>query len=105
MTELTKDSDFLACCIYREYCRRRKDGIPKRQANYFESDFKANEPKLSKWLQDDYLYTIGELKRAGFVKSYLYGNFAITDQFVIYMENRFKKGLIEVTDFIAKFIP
>lgn len=79
--------------------------IPKRQANTFHPDFRENTPKLSGWLHDDYLYTIGELKRANFVKTYLDGTFIITEHCVIYMENRFKNGLKEVTDFISKFIP
>ena len=103
--ELTKDADLLVCCAYKEYLNRRKNGIPKRQANTFHPDFRENTPKLSGWLRDDYLYTIGELQRAGFANSYLDGTFMITDRCVIYMENRFKNGLKEVTDFISKFIP
>lgn len=103
--ELTKDADLLVCCAYKEYLTRRKNGFPKRQANTFKRDFLKNSPKLSAWLPDDYLYTIGELKRAGFAKVYLDGTFIITDQCVIYMENRFKNGLKEITDFISKFIP
>ena len=103
--ELTKDADLLVCCAYKEYLKRRKSGIPKRQANTFRPDFRENTPKLSEWLRDDYLYTIGELKRAGFANSYLDETFMITDQCVIYMENRFKSGLKEVTDFVSKFIP
>ena len=103
--ELTKDADLLVCCAYKEYLDRRKRGISKRQANTFHSDFREENSKLSGWLHDDYLYTIGELKRAGFVNSYLDGTFIITDQCVIYMENRFKNGLKEVADFVSKFIP
>lgn len=103
--ELTKDADLLACCVYKEYLERRKNGIPKRQANTFSPEFHHSTDKISSWCKDDYLYTIGELKRAGLAKTYLDGTFVITDQFIIYMENRFKNGLVGVIDFITKFIP
>ncbi|WP_195543659.1 hypothetical protein [Massiliimalia timonensis] len=103
--ELTKDADLLVCCAYKEYLTRRKSGVPKSQANIFNPDFKESSPKLSEWLLDDYMYTIGELKRAGLAKMYIDGTFIITDQGVIYMENRFKNGLKEITDFVSKFMP
>ena len=105
MCNLTKDADLLVCCAYREYLKRRKSGIPKRQANTFHPDFKDSIPKLSDWLFDDYLFTISELKKVGFVHTSLDGTFCITSQCIIYMENRFKNGLKEVADFISKFIP
>lgn len=103
--ELTKDADLLVCCVYKEYLSRRKNGMPKRQANTFHADFKNSAPKISKWLDDDYFYTIGELRRAGFVRVFLDHTFVITDHCIIYMENRFKNGLKEITDFVSKFMP
>ncbi len=103
--ELTKDADLVACCIYREYLNRRKSGISKREAAGFSQDFYKSTDKLSSWSMDDFLYTLGELRRAGFVRTYITGSFGITDQLIIYMESRFKNGFIELTDFIAKFIP
>lgn len=105
MIQLTKDADLLACCIYKEYLERRKNGISKRSANTFHVDFKEKASKIASWSIDDYLFTLGELRRAGLVRSYIDGTVAITDTFIIYMENRFKNNIIEITDFIAKFIP
>lgn len=105
MVKLTKDADLLACCFYKEYLNRRKNKIPKRQAIFFRTDFKESDPRISDWLQVDYLDTIGELRRAGLVRTYLDNSVILGDDFIIYMENRFKNGFIEVTDFIAKFIP
>lgn len=103
--QLTKDADLLVCCAYKEYLHRRRNHIPKHQANTFHPDFKDTTAKLSGWLRADYLYTIGELRKVGFVKTYLDGTFVITENCVIYMEQRFKNGFKEVTDFITKFIP
>ena len=46
-----------------------------------------------------------ELKNNDFIKLYIEGSFILTSNAIIYMENRFKNGLVELTDFIAKFIP
>ncbi len=104
MNELTKDSDFLICCAYKEYLDRRKNGMPKRKANTFDKTFKDSNKTLKSWLYDDYLFTISELKRASFVKMYFDGTFVINDYAITYMENRFKNNVLEIADFISKFI-
>lgn len=101
--KLSQDADLLVCCAYKEYLSRRKNGIPKRQANIFHFDFKKSTPKLAGWLDDDYLDTIRELKNAGFAKVFLDKTFVITEQCIIYMENRFINGMKEVADFVSKF--
>lgn len=105
MPELSKDAHLLACCMYKEYLSRRKKGLSKRQSILFTPDFQNVNPETSKWLSDDYLFTIGELRRAGLIHTYIDGTAILNDSFIIYMENRFKNGLMEITDFIAKFIP
>lgn len=103
--ELTKDADKLCCSAYKSYLSQRKDGVSKANAKHFPFDFYKEIPVLSSWSDDDIDETLNELKRAGFIKKYIDGGFLLQDSFIIYMENRFKNGLIEVTDFIAKFIP
>lgn len=103
--ELTKDSDKLACIVYKEYLSRRKLGESKANAKRFNFNFYSEIKALSNWHPDDIAETINELKRANFVKKYVDGGFILLDDFVIYMENRFKNGFVEVTDFISKFIP
>ena len=53
----------------------------------------------------DFMTDLSELKKYNFVKMFIEGSFALNSEAIVYMENRFKNGLIEVTDFIAKFIP
>ena len=96
--QLTKDADKLCCSVYKSYLSQRKEGVSKANA-------KHGIPVLSSWSDDDIDETLNELKRAGFIKKYVDGGFQLQDSFIIYMENRFKNGLAEVTDFIAKFIP
>lgn len=102
---LTKDSDKLACLVYKKYLEKRKSGESKANAKHFNHNFYSDIKQLSDWHTDDIDETINELKHAGFVKKYIDGGFVLLDDFIIYMENRFKNGIIEVTDFIAKFIP
>ena len=105
MTQLTRDADKLICSIYKTYLERRKSGETKINATHFESDFYKSDKILSSWMENDVTSTLNELKRAGFVKLFIRGNFQIMDDAIIYMENRIKNGLSEITDFISKFIP
>ena len=103
--ELTKDTDMILCQIYKEYLNRLRLDIPKIQAK----EFRDPETLVNDFLQgtrpDDVAEAIFELHKINFVEAYLDASFMLKKDAIIYMENRFKKGLIEVTDFIAKFIP
>nr|DAJ57042.1 MAG TPA: hypothetical protein [Caudoviricetes sp.] len=103
--DLTKDADLLVCSIYQEYIFRRKSGCSKRNAIEFQSDSFRTSGKISSWLPEDFFSTLSELKEAGFVMVYINGNFCITNKLIVYMESRFKNGILEITDFITKFIP
>ena len=103
--ELPKAADKLCCGTYKSYLAQRKAGISKANAKHFAFDFYKEIPVLSLWSEDDIDETLNELKRAGFIKKYIDGGFQLQDSFIIYMENRFKNGLTEVTDFISKLIP
>ena len=103
--ELTKDADKMICCIYKTFLQRRKSNIPKSSARRFDRNYFNIDKILSSWLDEDISDTLLELGRSGIVKIYIGGNFDLTDFGIIYMENRFKNGFNEVTDFISKFIP
>lgn len=103
--DITKDSYRVLCSLYREYLKRRKNGISKMEAVCFAapSDFKD---ELFPDIPIDDLYdAITELGQTGFLTVYIDGSFQLEKSAIILMENRFTKGLTEVTDFIAKFIP
>ncbi|MNO32245.1 hypothetical protein D3C76_222310 [compost metagenome] len=103
---ITKESDALLCLLYKDYLSKRKDGVPKSQARIFGSseDIHLNlTPKLSPADTDE---TCWELHRSGMVHcmgadamAYLV---QLTDEGVIYMENRFKDGLKEVLEYLGK---
>ena len=105
MQAITKDADKLICSLYKAYLSRRRDGLDKTNAKHYSySEIKSLKP-FDTWSDTDVKATIAELSRAGFGKMYLDGGFMANDDFIVYMENRFKNGLKEVSDFISKFIP
>lgn len=105
MLEITNDANKMLCCIYKSYLQQRKDGVPKSDAKRFESDFFHHDSKLSSWHDDDISDTLLELANCHLIKIYIGGNFDLTNEAIICMENRFKKGLSEVIDTISKLIP
>lgn len=105
MSALTKDADKIICCIYKEYLERRKSGSPKSEAKEFEANFYQDIKSIANWDCNDISDTLHELQNAGFLKVYITNDFSMNDETIVYMENRFKNGLAELTDFISKFIP
>lgn len=104
MNELTKDADKMLCIIYKQYLNKVEDGNSKTASREFKEDFYTSDRTLSHWQEDDIATFLIELGKKGYLKIYFGGNFFLTDKAIIYMENRFKKGLSEVVDFITKFI-
>lgn len=106
--ELTRDSEKLICVMYKDYLEKRKSGQSKSQANSFGSSHNIHERLLPDWIFEDVDDTCRELSRAGLLNCMWADDIAyrvrISDQGIIYMENRFKNGLSGVIDFISKFI-
>lgn len=102
--QLTKDADKLVCSMYKSYLEKRKSGVDKVRAKHFEPDEIKAYKLCSSWEINDIKATVAELARADFGTMYYNGGFFANDNFIIYMENRFKNGLNEVIDFISKFI-
>lgn len=105
MIQLTNDADKLVCHLYKSYLEKRKNGINKTNAKHFSFSEIKSLKYFSKWTDSDIKATVAEVSRAGLGKMYYDGGFMANDQFIIYMENRFKNGFSEVVDFISKFIP
>ena len=103
--ELTKDADKMICVIYKSFLQARKNGCAKVDARRFNKSALKEFPILRNWNPRDISDTLLEIGRKGLVQIYIGGDFKLSDSGIIYMENRFKNGLLEVTDFISKFIP
>ena len=105
MIELTKDADKLACSMYKSYLEKRKSGIDKSNARNFELGEIQSYKLCASWSVNDIKSTVAEISLANLGTMYYSGDLCVNDQFIIYMENRFKNGFLEVADFISKFIP
>lgn len=103
--DLTKDANKLVCSMYKSYLEKRKSGMNKINARHFEPAEIKTYKLCSDWCIQDIKATVAELRNAGLGDMYYNGGFFANDKFIIYMENRFKNGFLEVTDFISKFIP
>lgn len=109
--EITKDADKLICLIYQAYLEDRRNGIPKNLAKYAGSSKEIFERHLI-WTLEDVDETCRELNRANFLEILYADNLVndsyITDEALVYMENRFPNGLNEVLNFLTTlkgFIP
>ncbi len=103
--EITKDAQKVIFCLYKIYLERRKAGISKSKAVEFEEDFYKDEKSLSKLDGETIYECLIELKNNSYIKMDICGNITLLNSTIVYMENRFKKGLNEVVDFLTKFIP
>lgn len=100
--KLTKDADKLLCLIYKDYLERRENGLPKLSAKAYPE--RADWPKslADQFSAEDVRDTLRELKSNGLIRYYLYGGFALTDQAIVYMENRFPNGVAQVLEWMGK---
>ena len=107
--QLSKDDDFLICSLYKYYLEKVKNGSSKSDARWLGSSDEIQETLLNSWSKDDVATSYWELHSKGLLEccpgdDIAYSTY-LTAEGIIYMENRFKNGLIELTDFISKFIP
>lgn len=87
---ISKDADKLLCEIYAVYQNRRDNGESKKSAMEFLDE--SIWPNYDWNSEDSHTYML-DLKHAGLLKRFIYGGMALTDNAIIYMENRFKNGL------------
>ena len=107
-TKLTKDADKLISVIYKWYLEKRKDGTPKGRAKIIGSSELIHNSILPKWSFPDVDETCRELHRKGFLQCEYSNNVVdiavLTDDAIIYMENRFPDGLNQVLGYISKIV-
>lgn len=107
--ELTKDAEKLICLLYKSYLQKRKSGIPKSEATCFGSSHNIHEQLCPELIFEDVDDTCRELSRADLLNCSWADNTAyhvtLSDNAIIYMENRFKNGLAEVLEFVEKIKP
>lgn len=107
---LTNDAKKLLYLMYKEYRRRRKDGMERDNALFFDSSDAVHELLLPDESSKDTLSYLGELKRAGYVSglnadNIIYGGLRLTYEAVTAIEQRPGEVLESVASFLANFIP
>lgn len=100
--DLTKDADMLICLIYKDYLNKREAGMSKSSAKAYSSRSDFPESLTDHFSISDIRDTLRELKAAGLIRSYSYSGFALSDKAIVYMENRFPRGVSQVLDWFAK---
>ncbi len=97
---LTKSTDKVLCQLYKEYLSRIKNNISKSNALVFDTT------SISQLFgNQDIDFEISELNKNSLIEAWITGEVLLRSEAIVYMENRFKNGLIEITDFIAKLKP
>lgn len=103
---LTKEADALICVIYKNYLLKRKSGVPKGQAKFFGSSLDVQTELMPKWSPEDTDETCWELHRSNMLicteADCIAYFIQLSDDAIIYMENRFKDGLNSVLDYLSK---
>ena len=104
--ELTKDSDYLICSLYRSYLQKRSKGMTKLQASLTGSSESIQKEFFPKWPVEDVDATCRELDRVKMLHCFYADNIvyesSLSDQAIIYMENRFKNNVKSIMDYILK---
>lgn len=109
--QLTKDSDVLICLMYKHYCTQLKNGVSRANAKMFGSSKTIQQTIAPKWSFEDVDEICRELNRAGLLTcSYaddVVDEPRLSDEGIIYMENRFKNKLDDVLNYLSKipFLP
>ncbi len=100
---MSKDAQKSVGVFYKSYLERRKSGIGKNDAKLFKSDW----PQIffPQETAEDMLDTLRELKKIFNLEVCIDGSFYLSDELIVYMENRFPDGVKDVLSFLAQFIP
>ncbi len=106
---LTKDAKTVLFTLYKEYVNRKKSGTSKLKAKNFDSANSIQENFFPKMLLEDVEDSLRELERNDFLNNFYADNTiyfcSLSDSAIALMESQTKETLLNIADFIAKFIP
>lgn len=107
--KLSKDNDILICTLYKKFLEKVRQGSSKSASRWLGSSDEIQETLLTNWSKDDVSTACWELHSKGLLQCQAGDDIAydtyLTDDGIIYMENRFSDKLEKVIDYISKFIP
>ena len=97
--KLTKESRRVLKAIYDVYLDRRKSGSSRSVAVRFD------DPMFGGLKFDGFEDAKQELSNAGFIKCYITGDFDLTNDAIIFMENFTKDSVLKWLEFGTNLIP
>lgn len=101
--QLSKDANKMIGVIYKSYLEKRKNGESKSGAKYFPASWPSELfPDMP---ESDAFDTLREIKRALKIEEDITGGFELSNDAIVYMENRFPDGLKSVLSFLALLKP
>lgn len=104
---LTKESDALLCLLYKEFLQRIRSGTSRSDAKELGGSDDIQRDIAPKWSFDDVDELCRELHRVGLLDVFYAADVAyivrLSDDGIIYMENRFKDGLLDVLSYLKQF--
>lgn len=93
---MTKETEKAFKILYCEYKRRRKSGCSKASAMAFADGTIQNINAFERWLPEDIRYALQELKKAGYIRIFIYGDCELTETGLEFMENKPKEFFSEL---------
>ena len=107
--DLTNGARKTLAILYRAYTEKLKNNCDIFTSSIFGSSVSIQKNLMPNSTPENVDHWCRELHRNGYLNCLFANNIAsetlLTDQAIREMENRFRKGAKEVTDFIAKLIP
>ena len=108
--QLSKDADYLICLIYKRYIEMRNNGISKSDAKTIGDSHDAHENIVPEWSFEDTDDTCRELINKGLLDNRIYvddicGYMSLSDDGIVYMENRLGNKISKIIDYISKLKP
>lgn len=104
--KISKDADALICLIYKYYLESRNNGIDKSKAKFLGSSERINNNIIPAWSFENVEETCRELSRNSLLDIQYYDNVCgivyLSDNGIVYMENRFPDKLKTLIDYIDK---
>lgn len=106
---LTKEAKTVLYHMYKEYLVRRDNNISRSRAKMFGSAESIHTSLFPDWSLEDVEDVLRELGQSDFLNNFyaddtIY-NCSLSDTVIIKMENQKKENLMNVAEFISKFIP
>lgn len=106
---LTRYADKVLALIWKHYQEQLKAGVSRADAAYLGSSEHIREVCNITEPHDDVDDAFRELGGAGLLKN-LYADDTIVESeldqsAIVYLENRFKDGMVSVLSFLSQFIP